>query len=145
MAEYYGKRKGVGLIITEGTTPTPEALGYARIPGIFSSEQIVPFKKDNVVFDGNSGLAGQTVTTSSTSFCNNITWVSGVGATTLGTFESTNIAPSSTLLCRRQGGGRHRHQVSAQTGGYCCNVYRKQTPLFKCFTATAFTLTSSFI
>jgi hypothetical protein len=42
----------------------------------------VPFKKDNVVFDGNSGLAGQTVTTSSTSFCNNITWVSGVGATT---------------------------------------------------------------
>jgi N-ethylmaleimide reductase len=40
MAEYYGQRKGAGLIITEGTAPAPEALGYARIPGIFSAEQI---------------------------------------------------------------------------------------------------------
>lgn len=40
MAAYYGQRTGAGLIITEGTAPTPEALGYPRIPGIFSLEQV---------------------------------------------------------------------------------------------------------
>jgi N-ethylmaleimide reductase len=40
MAEYYSQRSGAGLIITEGTAPTPEALGYPRIPGIFSPAQI---------------------------------------------------------------------------------------------------------
>jgi N-ethylmaleimide reductase len=44
MAEYYGQRKGAGLIITEGTAPAPEALGYARMPGIFSDEQIEAWK-----------------------------------------------------------------------------------------------------
>ncbi len=38
MAEYYGQRAGAGLIITEGTSPSPDGLGYARIPGIFSPE-----------------------------------------------------------------------------------------------------------
>jgi len=42
----------------------------------------IPFKNDNVIFDANSGLASATVTTSSTSFCNNITWTAGVGTTT---------------------------------------------------------------
>ena len=36
--------KGAGLIITEGTAPVPEALGYARIPGIFSAKQIEGWK-----------------------------------------------------------------------------------------------------
>lgn len=45
MAEYYGQRTGAGLIITEGTAPTPEALGYPRIPGIFSQEQVEGWKK----------------------------------------------------------------------------------------------------
>ncbi|HXB09053.1 MAG TPA: alkene reductase [Puia sp.] len=40
MARYYGQRAGAGLIITEGTAPAPEALGYARMPGIFSAEQL---------------------------------------------------------------------------------------------------------
>jgi N-ethylmaleimide reductase len=39
MAEYYGQRSGAGLIITEGTAPAPEGLGYPRIPGIFSEAQ----------------------------------------------------------------------------------------------------------
>jgi N-ethylmaleimide reductase len=39
MAEYYGQRAGAGLIITEGTSPSPNGLGYARIPGVFSPEQ----------------------------------------------------------------------------------------------------------
>ena len=45
MAEYYGQRTGAGLIITEGTAPAPEALGYPRIPGIFTGEQIDGWKK----------------------------------------------------------------------------------------------------
>lgn len=44
MAEYYGQRTGAGLIITEGTAPSPEALGYPRIPGIFSQQQVEAWK-----------------------------------------------------------------------------------------------------
>lgn len=39
MAEYYGQRAGAGLIVTEGTSPSPNGLGYARIPGLYSDEQ----------------------------------------------------------------------------------------------------------
>jgi N-ethylmaleimide reductase len=45
MAEYYGQRTGAGLIVTEGTAPSPEALGYPRIPGIFSDAQIEGWRK----------------------------------------------------------------------------------------------------
>lgn len=45
MAQYYQQRSGAGLIITEGTAPTPEGLGYARIPGIFNAAQIEGWKK----------------------------------------------------------------------------------------------------
>lgn len=45
IAEYYGQRAGAGLIITEGTSPSPNGLGYARIPGIFSEEQTEAWKK----------------------------------------------------------------------------------------------------
>lgn len=45
MAQYYQQRSGAGLIITEGTAPTPEGLGYARIPGIFNTAQIEGWKK----------------------------------------------------------------------------------------------------
>ena len=45
IAEYYGQRATAGLIITEGTSPSPNGLGYARIPGIFSVEQINGWKK----------------------------------------------------------------------------------------------------
>ena len=44
MATYYGERTGAGLIITEGTAPAPEALGYPRIPGVFSQQQIDGWK-----------------------------------------------------------------------------------------------------
>ena len=40
MAEYYSQRAAAGLIITEGVAPSPNALGYARIPGLFSPEQV---------------------------------------------------------------------------------------------------------
>ena len=44
MAMYYGQRAGAGLIITEGTSPSPNGLGYARIPGAFSPEQAAGWK-----------------------------------------------------------------------------------------------------
>jgi len=45
MADYYGSRASAGLIITEGVAPSPNGLGYARIPGIYSDEQIAGWKK----------------------------------------------------------------------------------------------------
>jgi N-ethylmaleimide reductase len=44
MAQYYSQRAEAGLIITEGTSPSPNGLGYARIPGIFSVDQIEGWK-----------------------------------------------------------------------------------------------------
>lgn len=54
METYYGQRTGAGLIVTEGTAPAPEALGYPRIPGIFSPKQVEAWKPitDNVHQDG---------------------------------------------------------------------------------------------
>src|SRR4051812_1343011 len=45
VAEYYAQRANAGLIITEGTSPSPNGLGYARIPGIFSPYQVEGWKK----------------------------------------------------------------------------------------------------
>ncbi|HNY01991.1 MAG TPA: alkene reductase [Bacteroidales bacterium] len=45
IATYYGQRAGAGLIVTEGTSPSPNGLGYARIPGIFSEAQVAGWKK----------------------------------------------------------------------------------------------------
>lgn len=45
IAQYYGQRAEAGLIITEGTSPSPNGLGYSRIPGIFNAEQVEGWKK----------------------------------------------------------------------------------------------------
>ena len=39
MAEYYTQRASAGLIIVEGTQPSPDGKGYCRTPGIFSDAQ----------------------------------------------------------------------------------------------------------
>lgn len=39
VATYYAQRAEAGLIITEGTSPSPNGLGYARIPGLFNDAQ----------------------------------------------------------------------------------------------------------
>ncbi len=44
MTQYYLQRASAGLIITEGTSPSPNGLGYARIPGIFSPAQVAGWK-----------------------------------------------------------------------------------------------------
>lgn len=57
MAEYYGQRTGAGLIITEGTSPSPNGLGYSRIPGIYSKAQVEGWKKvTNGVHRGGSKI-----------------------------------------------------------------------------------------
>jgi len=40
MAKYYSQRAGAGLIISEGTSPSPNGLGYPRIPGAYSPTQV---------------------------------------------------------------------------------------------------------
>ncbi|WP_310565412.1 alkene reductase [Hydrogenophaga sp.] len=45
MAEYYGQRATAGLIVTEGTSPSPNGLGYARIPGLFTEAHVQGWKQ----------------------------------------------------------------------------------------------------
>jgi N-ethylmaleimide reductase len=40
MADYYAQRATAGLIISEGTSPSPNGLGYPRIPGLFNDAQV---------------------------------------------------------------------------------------------------------
>ncbi len=44
MVQHYSDRASAGLIITEGTSPSINGLGYARIPGMYSNEQIAGWK-----------------------------------------------------------------------------------------------------
>ena len=44
MAEYYGQRASAGLIVTEATSPSPNGLGYARIPGLFDAGHVAGWK-----------------------------------------------------------------------------------------------------
>lgn len=55
MAEYYSQRSSAGLIITEGTSPSPNGLGYARIPGIFNVVQVEGWKKTTTAVHKNGG------------------------------------------------------------------------------------------
>ncbi|MDJ0568538.1 MAG: alkene reductase [Pleurocapsa sp. MO_192.B19] len=45
MAEYYAQRSGAGLIITEGTTISPQANGWLHSPGIYTNEQTEAWKQ----------------------------------------------------------------------------------------------------
>ncbi len=56
MEKYYKLRAGAGLIITEGTSPSANGLGYARIPGVFSDAQVQGWKR---VTDGVHAAGGK--------------------------------------------------------------------------------------
>ncbi len=45
MATYYAQRSALGLVITEGTSPSKDGLGYPRIPGCYSPEQQAGWSK----------------------------------------------------------------------------------------------------
>ena len=44
MGQYYRLRADAGLIISEGIAPSPNGLGYARIPGLFNQAQVQSWK-----------------------------------------------------------------------------------------------------
>lgn len=55
IAEYYSQRASAGLLITEGTSPSPNGLGYARIPGLFSSEQTASWRQVTTAVHARGG------------------------------------------------------------------------------------------
>ena len=55
MAEYYAQRASAGLIITEGTSPSPNGLGYPRIPGLFNDAQVRGWKAVTDVVHAKGG------------------------------------------------------------------------------------------
>ena len=58
MRAYYAQRASAGLIVTEGVSPSPDGLGYARIPGLFSAEQVRGWR---TVTDGVHAAGGRIV------------------------------------------------------------------------------------
>jgi len=44
MAAYYVQRASAGLIVTEATAISPQAQGYADVPGLWSDEQVTAWK-----------------------------------------------------------------------------------------------------
>lgn len=55
MAEYYGRRAGAGLIITEGTIIRPDARGCSNVPGIFTQAQIEGWNRVTNTVHKNDG------------------------------------------------------------------------------------------
>ena len=56
MQEYYCQRASAGLIITEGTHPSPHGKGYIRTPGIYDARQVAAWRRvtDAVHAEGGS-------------------------------------------------------------------------------------------
>ncbi len=98
IAEFYSQRANAGLIITEGTSPSPNGLGYARIPGIYNQEQIEGWKKvttavhkkngkifvqlmhtGRVTHPGNLPKGGEVLAPSAVKLVNTLMWVDGEG------------------------------------------------------------------
>jgi N-ethylmaleimide reductase len=55
MATYYGQRATAGLIITEGTSPSPNGLGYPRIPGLYDEAQADAWKASTTAVHAQDG------------------------------------------------------------------------------------------
>jgi N-ethylmaleimide reductase len=55
-AQYYTQRADAGLIITEGTFPSPMGKGYVRTPGIHSAAQIEGWKRVTQAVHARGGL-----------------------------------------------------------------------------------------
>ena len=57
IAEYYAQRASAGLIITEGVAPHADGLGYARIPGIYTLQQMQAWQAVADAIHAKGGLA----------------------------------------------------------------------------------------
>jgi N-ethylmaleimide reductase len=58
MATYYGQRATAGLIISEGTSPSPNGLGYPRIPGLYDAAQVASWRPTTAAVHAHGGQAG---------------------------------------------------------------------------------------
>ncbi|RVT90474.1 alkene reductase [Sphingomonas crocodyli] len=58
MVDYYRQRATAGLIVSEGTQPSPDGKGYWRTPGIHSPEQVEGWRR---VADAVHGAGGRIV------------------------------------------------------------------------------------
>lgn len=56
MATYYAQRAGAGLIVTEGTQPSPIGQGYLNTPGLHTPEQIAGWKAVTDAVHARGGL-----------------------------------------------------------------------------------------
>ena len=56
VATYYGQRASAGLIVTEGTAPSPMGKGYVRTPGIYSDEQVSGWRRVTDAVHAQGGL-----------------------------------------------------------------------------------------
>lgn len=56
MLEYYTQRADAGLILTEATSVTPQGVGYADSPGLWSTEQVKGWRKITAAVHENGGL-----------------------------------------------------------------------------------------
>src|SRR5690606_5745604 len=56
LAAYYSQRSSAGLMVTEGIAPSPNALGYARIPGLFNAEQVASWRPVTEAVHQSGGL-----------------------------------------------------------------------------------------
>lgn len=59
MRDYYVQRASAGLIITEATSITPSAVGYAKTPGIWSDEQVAGWQNITTAVHVEGGLIVQ--------------------------------------------------------------------------------------
>lgn len=60
MVEYYTQRAGAGMILTEATSVTPQGVGYADTPGLWSPEQVKGWRKiTSAVHDKGSLIVAQ--------------------------------------------------------------------------------------
>ncbi len=73
MAVYYSQRSGAGLIVTEGVAPSPNGLGYARIPGMFNEVQKNGWQKvTNAVHENGGRIFAQLMHTGRVSHPDNM-------------------------------------------------------------------------
>ena len=56
MVEYYTQRAGAGMILTEATSVTPQGVGYADTPGLWSTEQVKGWRKITSAVHDKGGL-----------------------------------------------------------------------------------------
>ncbi|MCE2899891.1 MAG: alkene reductase [Gemmatimonas sp.] len=73
MATYYGARASMGLLITEGVAPSADGAGYARIPGLYTVEQVEAWKPvTQAVHDADGRIFAQLMHTGRASHVDNM-------------------------------------------------------------------------